>query len=182
MEDDQTKSVISQVSILFIGVASAALVVTIYHCVSVGWCARRHPRPSPSSEQHLVSSQVQILSSTESSIIDLIPTHKYKNKSETGRADDEDDATCAVCLCEFEEGEDLRTLPECLHSFHVPCIDMWLYSHASCPLCRATPTPTPTPSPSPHIFQLSRESNATRLVMPLASARPANLVVQSHMV
>lgn len=53
-----------------------------------------------------------------------------------------DDNTCAVCLCEFEEGDELRTLPECLHSFHVPCIDMWLYSHPNCPICRADATPS----------------------------------------
>ncbi|RXH94440.1 hypothetical protein DVH24_024124 [Malus domestica] len=47
------------------------------------------------------------------------------------------DGTCPVCLDEFEEGEYLRTLPECSHSFHVPCIDMWLYSQPSCPVCRA---------------------------------------------
>lgn len=44
--------------------------------------------------------------------------------------------TCAVCLSEFEDGEELRTMPECMHSFHAPCIDMWLYSHRSCPICR----------------------------------------------
>ncbi|KAK6929330.1 Zinc finger, RING-type [Dillenia turbinata] len=179
MEDDQTKSVVSRVLVLFIGVASAALVVAVYHCVSVGWCARRRPRPSPPSEQRLVSTQRQIPSSIESSIIDLIPIHKYKKTRDLGRGDDEDDGTCAICLCEFEEGEDLRMMPECLHFFHAPCIDMWLYSHVTCPLCRATPTPTP--SPSPHIFRLSRESDATRLVMPLMSERPAYLGVQSHM-
>ena len=45
---------------------------------------------------------------------------------------------CAVCLSVFEEGEDVRKLPKCKHSFHAPCIDMWLYSHSDCPLCRAT--------------------------------------------
>lgn len=51
------------------------------------------------------------------------------------------DGTCAVCLGEYEEGENYRTLPECNHSFHVPCINMWLYSHPTCPVCRASATP-----------------------------------------
>lgn len=44
---------------------------------------------------------------------------------------------CAVCLVEFEENDSLRTLPLCAHAFHVDCIDVWLRSHANCPLCRA---------------------------------------------
>ncbi|CAI0384801.1 unnamed protein product [Linum tenue] len=44
---------------------------------------------------------------------------------------------CSVCLSEFQEEEKLRLLPKCHHAFHVPCIDAWLKSHATCPLCRA---------------------------------------------
>ncbi|XP_020577980.1 RING-H2 finger protein ATL65 [Phalaenopsis equestris] len=44
---------------------------------------------------------------------------------------------CAVCLFEFEDGEWLRTLPICSHAFHIECIDVWLRSHPTCPLCRA---------------------------------------------
>eukprot|EP01018_Ginkgo_biloba_P032177 Gb_15836 [translate_table: standard] len=48
-----------------------------------------------------------------------------------------DSTECAVCLVEFEENEPLRLLPKCSHAFHVNCIDVWLRSHANCPLCRA---------------------------------------------
>ncbi|WOL02672.1 hypothetical protein Cni_G11391 [Canna indica] len=44
---------------------------------------------------------------------------------------------CAVCLCELSAGEAARRLPKCNHAFHLECIDMWLFSHASCPLCRS---------------------------------------------
>ncbi|KAI3840746.1 hypothetical protein MKW92_051162 [Papaver armeniacum] len=43
---------------------------------------------------------------------------------------------CSVCLSNFEDGEDIRQLPICKHYFHSPCVDMWLYSHSNCPLCR----------------------------------------------
>ena len=43
---------------------------------------------------------------------------------------------CAVCLSKFEEIEVLRLLPNCRHAFHINCIDQWLESHSSCPLCR----------------------------------------------
>ncbi|KAJ7533520.1 hypothetical protein O6H91_13G053400 [Diphasiastrum complanatum] len=43
---------------------------------------------------------------------------------------------CAVCLAEFQEDEKTRLLPKCNHAFHPECIDMWLCSHSTCPLCR----------------------------------------------
>ncbi|EES06590.1 hypothetical protein BDA96_04G118800 [Sorghum bicolor] len=50
-------------------------------------------------------------------------------------------AQCAVCLSLVQEGEVVRRLPACMHLFHVCCIDMWLHSHSTCPLCRATVLP-----------------------------------------
>lgn len=43
---------------------------------------------------------------------------------------------CAVCLSELVDGEKARVLPKCSHEFHLECIDMWFYSHSTCPLCR----------------------------------------------
>ncbi|KAB1214510.1 E3 ubiquitin-protein ligase ATL6 [Morella rubra] len=48
---------------------------------------------------------------------------------------------CAVCLSEFEDHETLRLLPKCQHAFHPDCIDAWLTSHITCPVCRAKLTP-----------------------------------------
>ncbi|KDP29738.1 hypothetical protein JCGZ_18673 [Jatropha curcas] len=48
---------------------------------------------------------------------------------------------CAVCLSEFEDDETLRLLPKCNHVFHPECIDEWLSSHVTCPVCRAELTP-----------------------------------------
>lgn len=45
---------------------------------------------------------------------------------------------CAVCLCEFSEKDKLRLLPMCSHAFHISCIDTWLLSNSTCPLCRGT--------------------------------------------
>ncbi|GLJ39043.1 hypothetical protein SUGI_0795970 [Cryptomeria japonica] len=47
-----------------------------------------------------------------------------------------DVAECPICLAEFAEGEILRVLPKCRHSYHKDCVDRWLVSHSSCPSCR----------------------------------------------
>uniref|UniRef100_A0A8I6YGB0 RING-type E3 ubiquitin transferase n=1 Tax=Hordeum vulgare subsp. vulgare TaxID=112509 RepID=A0A8I6YGB0_HORVV len=47
--------------------------------------------------------------------------------------------SCAVCLEELREGAVVRMLPSCKHYFHASCVDVWLLSHATCPVCRASP-------------------------------------------
>ncbi|XP_076116238.1 uncharacterized protein LOC143083783 isoform X2 [Mytilus galloprovincialis] len=42
---------------------------------------------------------------------------------------------CLVCMCEFEDKDQLRILP-CFHEFHTPCIDKWIGVNATCPVCR----------------------------------------------
>ncbi|KAF5739435.1 E3 ubiquitin-protein ligase ATL6-like [Tripterygium wilfordii] len=48
---------------------------------------------------------------------------------------------CAVCLMEFEDDETLRLIPKCDHVFHAYCIDPWLASHTTCPVCRTNLVP-----------------------------------------
>jgi len=42
---------------------------------------------------------------------------------------------CMVCLEDFGDGDDLKTLP-CLHIFHQKCIEQWLHTDNSCPICK----------------------------------------------
>ena len=42
---------------------------------------------------------------------------------------------CTICLCELDDGEDVRRLP-CMHLFHVACVDQWLTLNKRCPICR----------------------------------------------
>ncbi|CAL9042911.1 unnamed protein product [Musa banksii] len=62
--------------------------------------------------------------------VSLFSRTKAKQQAATNRE-------CAVCLLEFEDDDTLRTLPLCAHAFHMDCIDVWLRSHPTCPLCRA---------------------------------------------
>ncbi|GMI79292.1 Arabidopsis toxicos en levadura 6 [Hibiscus trionum] len=63
---------------------------------------------------------------------------------------------CAVCLNEFEDDETLRLIPKCDHVFHPECIDAWLASHTTCPVCRANLVPQPG---DPAVSQLTASNN-----------------------
>jgi hypothetical protein len=51
------------------------------------------------------------------------------------------EAQCSVCIGAVHPGEKVRRLPLCKHLYHVECIDVWLTSHTTCPLCRADVEP-----------------------------------------
>ncbi|XP_078438820.1 RING-H2 finger protein ATL13-like [Wolffia australiana] len=80
----------------------------------------------------------------DQSYIDTLPVFVYKTL--IGGKDPFD---CAVCLCEFDPDDKLRLLPACSHAFHLPCIDTWLLSHSTCPLCRCPLLSAAAESPPP---------------------------------
>jgi len=45
-------------------------------------------------------------------------------------------STCAVCLDNIEIGQSYKRMPKCDHCFHAQCIDQWLSTRATCPVCR----------------------------------------------
>ncbi|KAE8687306.1 putative excision repair cross-complementing 1 ercc1 [Hibiscus syriacus] len=75
----------------------------------------------------------------EASVIETFPTMVYSEVKvhKIGKGALE----CAVCLNEFEDDETLRLIPKCDHVFHPECIDAWLASHTTCPVCRANLAP-----------------------------------------
>ncbi|KAF8399289.1 hypothetical protein HHK36_015154 [Tetracentron sinense] len=70
-------------------------------------------------------------SGLDQAFIDALPVFLYKEIMGLKEPFD-----CAVCLCEFSEQDELRLLPMCSHAFHINCIDTWLLSNSTCPLCR----------------------------------------------
>ncbi|KAG0296286.1 hypothetical protein BGZ96_009826 [Linnemannia gamsii] len=59
-----------------------------------------------------------------------------KDKMELPFANANAQTMCAICLGEYEVGDQVRTLP-CYHQYHLACIDPWLLNVASlCPICK----------------------------------------------
>ncbi|CAN4096702.1 unnamed protein product [Withania somnifera] len=66
-------------------------------------------------------------------VIKKLPTYNFCSVSTCGEPQE---VTCAICLQDFIDGDSARLLPSCKHLFHTQCIDEWLITHGSCPICR----------------------------------------------
>lgn len=63
------------------------------------------------------------------SVLDRLPVSYSQNNHRN--------TNCVVCISEISTGEAVRTLP-CMHFFHKDCIDQWLKTNMSCPVCKRT--------------------------------------------
>ncbi|PKA48751.1 Putative RING-H2 finger protein ATL12 [Apostasia shenzhenica] len=72
------------------------------------------------------------LSGVDKAVIESLPVFQFSSLKGS-----RDGLECSVCLSRFVENDDLRLLPRCKHAFHVDCIDRWLDSQSTCPLCRS---------------------------------------------
>ncbi|CAK7328959.1 unnamed protein product [Dovyalis caffra] len=115
-------------------------------------------RYQETSGSHSLQRQLQQLfrlhdSGLDQDFIDALPVFYYKDIMGSKEPFD-----CAVCLCEFSDKERLRLLPLCSHAFHIDCIDTWLLSNSTCPLCRGTLLGSRLPMEDPLFnFDLPRE-------------------------
>lgn len=70
-------------------------------------------------------------------LMSLLPhanwTYRYIRDEDNGEGDSE----CRVCLCDYEQGEDIVRLP-CMHYAHTGCMEEWLVRSPRCPVCRTS--------------------------------------------
>lgn len=100
------------------------------------------PRNSPPcTRSSMKIEEVRSLPITFYSSRSASPLHEHKNASARCSLTSSSwtHTVCAICLLDFVDGDLLKVLPACYHTFHIECIDAWLVSRSSCPTCRMHP-------------------------------------------
>jgi hypothetical protein len=67
--------------------------------------------------------------------IHSLPTQVVMQDPNVSMSSNPEIRTCTICLEHYQKGQTRKCLP-CLHGFHEDCIDTWLRSNASCPICK----------------------------------------------
>ncbi|TKY70027.1 E3 ubiquitin-protein ligase RNF38/44 [Spatholobus suberectus] len=142
--DDDSSPNFSPLVIAVIGVLASAFLLVSYYTLISKYCGTREY--SSQSEDHEANVELEEdhnpslhepwhapTIGLDEALIKSITVCKYKKGDGLVEVTD-----CPVCLREFQDDESVRLLPKCSHAFHLPCIDTWLKSHSSCPLCRAS--------------------------------------------
>ncbi|KAL4648780.1 RING finger protein 44 isoform X3 [Arapaima gigas] len=63
--------------------------------------------------------------------IEQLPSYRFSPENHQS-----EQTLCVVCFSDFESRQLLRVLP-CNHEFHAKCVDKWLKTNRTCPICRA---------------------------------------------
>ncbi|KAK1617544.1 hypothetical protein QYE76_023061 [Lolium multiflorum] len=116
--------------------ALAVIFGLVIYCIQ--YCINSSVRMLPSGGSVLAASRVRD-KGVDPELLRSLPTKVYRAAAQkSSAAEDRDRVECAVCLSELQDGEVARFLPPCGHGFHARCVDKWLASHSTCPLCRVT--------------------------------------------
>lgn len=115
---------VSKTSVLFVLVSFILLM-----CISLAWLVFyyvqrfRHIYRNDREEKQLLNAAKKAISK--------LKTETFNSANLTT-----EDDSCAVCLENYKDGENIRIL-SCKHLFHRTCIDPWLLNHRTCPMCKS---------------------------------------------
>lgn len=110
----------------FLGLMKELLFVTLFHYSGVEYFL--HPdicwQTRPKTRHEEMSLTLAVLTREH------LPVMKYSELVDPPES-------CAVCLIEFSDNEEIRKLTHCPHIFHRKCVDVWMdHDRKTCPLCR----------------------------------------------
>ncbi|EPS58857.1 hypothetical protein M569_15955, partial [Genlisea aurea] len=143
-EDSTVSSSVSVFAIVIVAASAIIVSASIYLVVRV-LSRRFHRREDVVRSQDSVGTasggQVRQCGSSPATggLLDSLPLFTFG--SVTGRLSGSG-GDCAVCLSKFARHDQLRLLPLCCHAFHAACIDAWIVSNQTCPLCRSSVLPS----------------------------------------
>lgn len=126
-----------QAFIISIPVSSAFIVLLFFY-----WCYLRRQRADWSSIRMRASyaNNNNDISRSElglkKELREMLPIIVYKESFSIR------DTQCSVCLADYQAEDRLQQIPACCHTFHMDCIDHWLTTHSTCPLCRLSLLPS----------------------------------------
>ncbi|XP_009602922.1 E3 ubiquitin-protein ligase ATL41-like [Nicotiana tomentosiformis] len=121
--------------------------VTLLHIYAR--CILRRQARQRAALRQLSAAQVELpKQGLEPSVIASLPVFTFKQNTDLADGAKENySVECTICLSVLEDGETARTLPNCNHIFHSECIDKWLVSQSTCPICRTEAEPRLLPEP-----------------------------------
>lgn len=120
-----------------------AVLVTVFFSIGllsvyIRHCTRPNPENSTRYFRRRANDGCSRRGGLDNAVVESFPVFAYSSVKESKIGSN--DLECAICLNELEDRETVRLLPICNHLFHIDCIDAWLYSHATCPVCRSNLT------------------------------------------
>ncbi|CAH2046187.1 unnamed protein product [Thlaspi arvense] len=123
--------------VFFIGFFALYFCKCFFHSLTQAW-DRHYRNGSPGNENQTQQENAVpplVNPGLEPHIIQSFPLFPFSSVKDL--REDKHGLECAICLLEFEEEHILlRLLTTCYHVFHQECIDRWLESNKTCPVCR----------------------------------------------
>ncbi|WOG91776.1 hypothetical protein DCAR_0311027 [Daucus carota subsp. sativus] len=136
-DDDHRYNVSGKIMVTaIISLSFVVLLVTLLH-IYVRCVLRRQARQRASLWQIglFATAPEPPKAGLDETIIGSLPSFVFRHDHKSRTIE------CAVCLSNLEDGELIRILPNCDHNFHVACIDTWLSTNSTCPVCRSAVEP-----------------------------------------
>ncbi|KAL3653462.1 hypothetical protein CASFOL_003143 [Castilleja foliolosa] len=124
-------------TLFFIAALFSAVILIVFLFLYARWVCRFGPYPHPPPPPLQIDSSAAARPphaprrGLDAATINSLPIVLHKS-SVPGESE------CCICLGIFGDGEKVKVLPQCQHFFHSECVDKWLTTQSSCPLCRVS--------------------------------------------
>ncbi|GFP78772.1 E3 ubiquitin-protein ligase atl41 [Phtheirospermum japonicum] len=142
--------------IAIVSLSFVIIVVTVLHIYARCVLRRQARRQAALVRLDLITTSADLNAAEppktglDPAVIAALPIFVFRQINNNGNNIDDQlmgPTECSVCLSMLEDGEMARALPNCKHTFHANCIDIWFGSNSTCPICRTEAQPRPVAEP-----------------------------------